>query len=114
MAPAIKVIQLNNQLSLPYAEQGDYSGTTLILLHGYADSWRSFERLLIHMPESIHTFAITQRGHGDASRPIEGYSSYDFAGDLEAFMDKLGITNAVIAGGSSGGFAARRFAIDHP
>jgi pimeloyl-ACP methyl ester carboxylesterase len=29
-------------------------------------------------------------------------------------MDKLGINNAVIAGGSSGGFAARRFAIDHP
>ena len=114
MAPVIKTVQLHNQLSIPYAEQGDYSGTPLILLHGYADSWHSFERLLLHMPDSVHTFAITQRGHGDASRPVEGYSSYDFAGDLEAFMDKLGINNAVIAGGSSGGFAARRFAIDHP
>lgn len=114
MVPALKTVIILNQLSLPYAEQGDYSSTPLILLHGYADSWRSFERLLLHMPESIHIFAITQRGHGDASRPAEGYSSYDFAGDLEAFMDKLNIKNAVIAGGSSGGFAARRFAIDHP
>jgi pimeloyl-ACP methyl ester carboxylesterase len=114
MTPVIKTVQLHNQLNIPYAEQGDYSSIPLILLHGYADSWRSFERLLLHMPDSVHTFAITQRGHSDASRPPKGYSSYDFAGDLEAFMDKLGINNAVIAGGSSGGFAARRFAIDHP
>jgi non-heme chloroperoxidase len=114
MAPAVKTVLLSNQLSIPYAEQGDYSGTPLILLHGYADSWHSFERLLPYIPEYIHAFAITQRGHGDASRPAERYSTYDFAGDLEAFMDKLGIDNAVIAGGSSGGFVARRFAIGHP
>ncbi len=114
MVPVIRAVQLPNLVSLPYAEQGDQSGTPLILLHGYADSWRSFDRLLPHLPESIHAFAITQRGHGDASRPSEGYSTYDFAGDLVAFMDKLNINNAVIAGGSSGGFVARRFAIDHP
>ena len=114
MARFIKSTELPNKLNLPYVDQGDPSGVTLILLHGYADSWRSFELLLPHLPKSIRAIAMTQRGHGDASRPLEGYRSHDFAVDLAAFMDALEIEVAVITGGSSGGFVARRFAIDFP
>lgn len=95
-------------------QQGEPSGIPLVLLHGYADSWCTFEPLLRHLPRSIRAFALTQRGHGDASRPATGYRTQDFAADLEAFMDALHLEAAVIAGGSSGGFAARRFAMDHP
>jgi non-heme chloroperoxidase len=114
MEPFVKTVELPNQVKLPYVEHGNSSGIPLILLHGYADSWRSFEPVLPHLPNSIHTFALTQRGHGDASRPIEGYQTNDFASDLLLFMDVLHIDDAVIAGGSSGGFVARRFAIDNP
>jgi pimeloyl-ACP methyl ester carboxylesterase len=114
MEPIIKTVELPYQVKLPYVEQGDFSGLSLILLHGYADSWYSFERVLPHLPNSIRTFALTQRGHGDASRPTAGYRPNDFAADLLAFMDVLHLNAAVVAGGSSGGFVARRFAIDHP
>jgi pimeloyl-ACP methyl ester carboxylesterase len=114
MGPIIKIVELPNQVKLPYVEQGDFSGLPLILLHGYADSWRSFEPVLSHLPNSIHAFSLTQRGHGDASRPTEGYRTNDFASDLLSFMDVLHIDDAVIGGGSSGGFIARRFAIDNP
>jgi len=70
--------------------------------------------VLPHLPESIRAFALTQRGHGDASRPAAGYRVHDFAADLAAFMDALHLEAAVIVGGSSGGFVARRFAIDYP
>ena len=109
MEPIIKTVQLPNQVKLPYVEQGNSLGFPLILLHGYADSWRSFERVLPHLPKSIRAFALTQRGHGDASRPTVGYRPHDFASDLVAFMDALHLDTAVIAGGSSGGFVARRF-----
>jgi pimeloyl-ACP methyl ester carboxylesterase len=114
MARFIKSAELPNSLKLPYLDQGDPSGVPLILVHGYADSCRSFELLLPHLPKSIWAIALTQRGHGDASRPPEGYRSHDFAVDLAAFMDSLQIEAAVITGGSSGGFVARRFAIDFP
>ncbi len=114
MVPVIKSVELPNRVKLPYVEQGDPSGVPVLLLHGYADSWHSFELVLPHLPESIRAFAITQRGHGDASGPGAGYQSHDFAADLAAFMDALHLEAAVIAGGSSGGFVARRFAIDHP
>jgi non-heme chloroperoxidase len=112
--PKIKSVELPGRVRLPYVEQGDPSGVPVVLLHAIADSWRSFEPVLSELPESIHAFALTQRGHGDASRPARGYHSRDFAADLVAFMDALHLEAAVVVGGSSGGFIARRFALDHP
>ena len=114
MAPVVKSIELPGRVKLPYVEQGDPSGVPVVLLHAIADSWRVFEPVLSKLPQSIHAFALTQRGHGDASRPAKGYQPRDFAADLEAFMDAVHLDAAVLVGGSSGGFIARRFAIDHP
>lgn len=107
-------VELSDQVRLPYVEQGSPSGAPLVLVHAVGDSWRSFECVLSHLPESTHAFALTLRGHGDASRPESGYRSRDFAADLVGFLDALGLEAAVIAGGSSGGLVAMRFAIDHP
>ena len=86
----------------------------LLFLHAIADSWHTFERVLPYLPDSIHAFVPTQRGHGEATRPATGYRPEDFAADLSAFMDAVDLEAAVLAGGSSGGLVGRRFAIDHP
>ncbi|MFH8838505.1 alpha/beta fold hydrolase [Streptomyces sp. NPDC017868] len=92
---------------LPYAETGRPGGTPLVLVHGYLDSWWTFEPMLRRMPPGLHAYAPTQRGHGDADKPPDGYLPEDFAADLIAFMDSLGLERAVLAGGSSGGVQAR-------
>ena len=112
--PTVRSIELPGRVKLPYVEQGDPSSVPVVLLHAIADSWRSFELVLSHLPESIHALAPTQRGHGGASCPERGYHPRDFAADLAAFMDALHLQAAVVVGASSGGFVARRFAIDHP
>jgi pimeloyl-ACP methyl ester carboxylesterase len=114
MVPILKSVVLPNHVELPYAEQGDPSGVPVLLLHAIADSWKTFEPLLHHLPDHIHAFALTQRGHGDASHPGTGYRIRDFAADVAAFINKVQLEAAVIVGGSSGGFVARRFLIDHP
>ena len=114
MKPIAKQVELANGLHLSYAEQGANSGTPIILLHGIADSWRIFEPLLAELPESVHAFALSQRGHGDSDRPATGYRTRDFVEDLRLFMDALRIQKAIIVGASSGGFAARSFAAMHP
>jgi len=111
---AAKSVDLPNQVRLPYAEQGDTSGLPVLLLHGFGDSWRSFELVLPHLPESIRAFALTMRGHGDASRPTSGYGISDFAADLAQFQDLMHLRSAVIVGHSMGSGVALRFAIDHP
>ncbi len=114
MTPEIKSVELPGEVRLQYAEHGDPSGVPVLLLHGLSDSWHSFERVLPHLPESIRAFALTQRGHGDSSRPEADYRANDFAADVAAFMDALDLEAAVIMGHSMGSAIARRFAIGYP
>ena len=111
---SVQSVELSTGVMLPYVEQGDPDGAPVVLLHGYTDSWRSWERVLPHLPDSIHVFALTQRGHGDADRPDSGYRPHDFAADVAAFMDALDLEEAVIVGHSMGSIVAQRFAIDEP
>jgi rifampin ADP-ribosylating transferase len=105
---------LRDGLELPYVEQGDPDGVPVVLLHAWLDSRRCFDQLLAMLPERIHAFAFDQRGHGDASKPADGYGLRDFADDIGAFMDAVGLRAAVLAGASSGGYVAQRFAVDDP
>lgn len=112
--PVTKSVDLPDRVKLSYVEQGDTAGVPLILLHGITDSLLSFERVLPHLPASIHAFAVSQRGHGDSGRPAAGYHPKDFAADIAAFMDALKLKRAVIAGHSMGSYIAQRFALDYP
>lgn len=114
MAWTLQRSRLDNGLVLPYAAQGDPGGVPVVLVHGYADSWRIFEPLLAHLPASIRAFALTLRGHGDADSPPAGYALADMAGDVAAFMDAVELDNAILAGASSGGYIAQQLAVAYP
>jgi pimeloyl-ACP methyl ester carboxylesterase len=86
----------------------------VIFLHGLTDSWRAFELVLAELPGDVHAIAVTQRGHGDASRPTSGYRTRDFASDLLLFLDALGVQRAVLVAHSSHTFTVERCAIEHP
>jgi pimeloyl-ACP methyl ester carboxylesterase/tetratricopeptide (TPR) repeat protein len=111
---ATKAVALATGVTLEYVEQGDRGAVPVVFLHGITDSWRSFERVLPLLPSSIHAFAISQRGHGGSSRPIDGYRTSDFAADVAGFLDAMQIRRAIVVGHSMGSFVAQRFAIDYP
>lgn len=113
-APQVATAVLPNGLRLEYLEQGDPTGVPVILLHGYTDSRRSWERILPMLPNSLRVFALTQRGHGESDKPATGYAPADFAGDVIQFMDLLGVRQAVIVGHSMGSIVGRRIALDYP
>jgi non-heme chloroperoxidase len=101
-------------MNTPFIERGRNGGVPLILIHGLTDSMRSYEPVLGALPASVHAYAITQRGHGDAPKPQDGYGARELAGDVVAFMNARGIERAVVAGHSHGSTVARRVAADHP
>jgi pimeloyl-ACP methyl ester carboxylesterase len=105
---------LRGGLELPYVVKGDPEGIPVVLLHARLDSLRCFDQLMTGLPERIRAFAFDQRGHGDAAKPAGGYELRDFADDVGAFMDAVGLDAAVLAGASSGGYVAQRFAVDNP
>ncbi len=112
--PQVKFAQLENGITLEYAEQGDLSGIPVIFLHGFSDSWRSFELNLPFLPSTIHAFSLSQRGHGNSDKPKQGYTTKDFADDVAAFMDKMRLKKAIIVGHSMGSSNARQFALSYP
>jgi non-heme chloroperoxidase len=99
---------------LHYAEQGDPTGEAIIFLHGYVDSWFAFNRVLPLLPPEYHAFAFDQRGHGDSERPECCYRVDDFAADVEAFMNAVGVEEGTLVGDSSGGMIAQRVALSYP
>lgn len=114
MKPTHRQTQLPGRVRLEVVEQGDRTGTPVIALHGVTDSWRSFEPVLPHLPPDLHVMALSQRGHGGSEKPAGGYRPADFADDVAAFMDVMGIERAVLVGHSMGSINAMRCAIDHP
>lgn len=114
MAFVERPIITRSGLQFPYIEHGDAAGTPVIFLHGVTDTHRSWELVFPHLGPSLRAMAMTQRGHGDASKPDAGYSSSDLAGDIAEVMDALEIQSAVIVRHSMGSFAAQRFAIEYP
>jgi pimeloyl-ACP methyl ester carboxylesterase len=113
MSITLDAAELSNGVRLPYAERGDRNGVPVVLLHGLSDSCRAFEPVLPHLPRSVHAYAVTQRGQGDASRP-GSYRLDDLVDDLARFMDAVGLSSAVVGGHSMGSIVATRFAILHP
>ena len=99
---------------LHYAERGDPTGEAIVMLHGYSDSWFSFSRVLPLLSPEYHTFALTQRGHGDSDKPQCCYTPEDFAADVDAFMDAVRIEEATLVGASTGALFAQRVVMSYP
>jgi pimeloyl-ACP methyl ester carboxylesterase len=62
------------------------------------------------LPTDVGVIAITLRGHGDSSKPTNGYDIGTFAADVIAVMDALRIDAATLVGHSMGSLVAARIA----
>lgn len=112
--PEVSTVTLGTGITLSYAAIGDASAPAVVLLPGPTDSWRSYEPVLDHLSSSVRTIAVSQRGHGDSDKPLDGYRVEDFAADVPPLLDALGVERAVLAGHSGSCLVVRRIAIDHP
>jgi len=110
--PAATQIKLPSGVTLQYVTQGRADGQPVVLLHGIGDSWRSFELLLSHLPDSYRAFAISMRGHGWSDAPATGYLLRDYAADIAAFMEQLNLRNVTLVGHSLGSFVAQAVAVE--
>lgn len=112
--PVAKTIKLASGVQLQYVAQGYNDGIPVILLHGYSDSWHSWDRLLPMLPQQLRVYAYSQRGHGVSDRPDSGYTFKDLSNDLAQFMDAMGVQSAVLVGHSMSSGVVRQFALDYP
>ena len=85
------------------------SGTPLVCLHGFTDTWRTWELVLPALERHHDVLAPTLPGHAGAP-PIADVSSGVLADAVERAMDDAGFGLAHIVGNSLGGYVALQLA----
>lgn len=82
------------------------SGTPLVLLHGFTDTWRTWTRVLPALEAHHDVFAPTLPGHHGGA-PLPARFSWDtMLPAVERLLDDAGIERAHLVGNSLGGWLA--------
>ncbi|MFI0737579.1 alpha/beta fold hydrolase [Streptomyces sp. NPDC021100] len=90
------------------------SGAPLVLLAGQANSHHWWDAVRSDFHPARSTITLDHRGTGDSDKPERPYSTEEFADDVAAVLDDLGIGRADVYGTSMGGRVAQWVAIRHP
>jgi pimeloyl-ACP methyl ester carboxylesterase len=86
------------------------SGTPLLCLHGFTDTWRSWELVLPALEAEHEVLAPTLLAHAGGP-PLQGEVSDALIADaVEAAMDEAGFETAHVVGNSLGGYIAMQLA----
>lgn len=101
------IIKIDN-LSVNYEVCGQ--GPRLLLLHGWAVSLHSFDKIVPSLAENFQVILVDLPGFGLSQMPQETYGVFDYAAFVEKFLDYLDIKETFILGHSMGGAIALAYA----
>ena len=102
-------------LNLHYLEWGDAANPTVLMLHGASQQAHSWDFVSLALSDEFHILALDQRGHGDSDWAPEGdYSIQAQQGDIDGFVEALGLDSFILIGHSMGGRNAYVWASRHP
>jgi pimeloyl-ACP methyl ester carboxylesterase len=82
----------------------------MVCLHGFVDTWRTWELVLPRLEARHDVLALTLPGHAGGPAIDRELSSTAIADIVEAQMRAAGLTRAHIVGNSLGGFVALQLA----
>lgn len=99
-------------VSLSILEAG--TGNPIIFVHGVVTTSNIFPKYLSAYSPDFRGIAVDLRGYGDSQKPDSGFTITQFAKDLIALADKLGIEKPVWVGVSMGGMILQQLALDYP
>lgn len=96
--------------------EGDSDGRPLILVHGNCSSAAYYERFMLDLPNDIRVIAVDLRGYGETeTKPVDASRGLaDFADDVWATIDALGLTEVDLYGWSMGGGVVMQMMLDQP
>lgn len=94
------------------------AGPALVMIHGGLGGGEGCAQMMLHhaaaLSPDFQVIAYDRRAAGRSATPADGYSIANYAADLRALLQHLGVDQAHILGSSAGGPIALRFALDYP
>ena len=101
-----------NGFRMHYAEAG--SGDPLVLLHGWPQHWWMWRDLIGPLAKRFRVIVPDLRGHGWSEKPRSSYRKQEFADDVVALLDALGLDRVRLAGHDWGAITSLLVAAGHP
>jgi pimeloyl-ACP methyl ester carboxylesterase len=110
-----KELRLSTGIAVKYVEAGKLDGPPVVLIHGMADSSRSWSLTTPFLGQGYRLIMPDLRGHGGSDKPdTRDYPVSLHASDIAALIDGLGLKKAFVAGHSLGSMIAQALAINYP
>lgn len=98
-----------------YRENGAADAPLILLLHGFADSFTTWDGWVRELQPQFHLISLDFPGHGLTRAPAgAGLGGDELADFVDAFAAKLMLPKFAVAGNSMGGGAAWQLAVRHP
>ncbi len=100
-----------NGVNIHYVIGGE--GEPLVLVHGFAQNWYMWNRLLPELSKHFTVIAPDLRGVGESDKPEGGYDKKTMAADIHELVKKLGYKSVKIAGHDIGLMVAYAYAAQY-
>lgn len=79
-------------------------GTPILFLHGGGINAHTWDCVAVMLSDRYRCVALDQRGHGDSEwSPVLDYRITAHVGDLEGFVEAIGLERPIVVGQSMGG-----------
>jgi epoxide hydrolase 4 len=106
-----------NGVNLHIVQVGPKTGRPVILLHGFHEFWRGWEKQITSLAQAgFRVIVPDQRGYNlsDKPRELSAYRLDVVAEDVVGLIDALGYESATVVGHDWGGVVAWVIAVLHP
>jgi pimeloyl-ACP methyl ester carboxylesterase len=101
-----------NGLMAKYQKTG--KGKSLIILHGWGDSSKTFSELANHLQASYELLVLDMPGFGGSQLPERAWGVEDYAKFVTEWINKLKVEPYAVMGHSFGGIVALELAANQP
>lgn len=110
-----RFVDLPGGFHVHYEDDGDPRSPLIVLLHGFGDSYTSWQGWVRELQGHFHVISLDFPGHGLTQAPA-GYqlSGPGLADFVASFAHQLALPKFAVAGNSMGGGAAWQLALRHP
>ncbi|MGB7409449.1 MAG: alpha/beta hydrolase [Pontixanthobacter sp.] len=101
-------VTLPSGIELDVRDKGPRNAETLIFLHGFPESHRTWRHQIAHFSDRYRCVAPDQRGYRSSSKPQDAamYTPDKLIGDVFAMADALEVENFTVVGHDWGGAIA--------
>jgi len=112
---ASRFVDLPGGFHVHYQEEGHASLPLLVLLHGFGDSYTTWDGWVRELGSQFRIIRLDFPGHGLTRAPADYVLRGDALADfVDAFAAKLDLPQFAVAGNSMGGSVAWQLALRHP